>query len=191
MNFDAAVDADVPNENSGTLSLTVPGLACSQQAHLFRAGSLRVIHAEHSHLADCEATMLLKLESDNLFGTDDDEDTNDGAAAGTDTDGFPPGFSVLHATHFDTSFLFLTKHAEHSHVSALGLNLSPNEFLSGSAGLTVSGPETILLTGAASNVTLAGSAAFLLFEHDTHLSTVFSFRTIQTEHSHLSLVILN
>lgn len=56
----AAVDL-LPNEKDGASDGVDPGLACSQQAHLLRVASLRVMQALHSHLpADCCATKLLK-----------------------------------------------------------------------------------------------------------------------------------
>lgn len=53
-------DGLLPKEKEGASSGVDPGLACSQQAHLEREASFRVIHALHSHLlADCCATSAL------------------------------------------------------------------------------------------------------------------------------------
>lgn len=64
LNPEPVIDAAaglLPNENDGALAGVEPGLACSQQAHLLRVASLRVMQALHSHLpADCCATKLLK-----------------------------------------------------------------------------------------------------------------------------------
>lgn len=62
LNLELVVDAGLlPNEKDGASDGVDPGLACSQQAHLLRVASLRVMQALHSHLpADCCATKLLK-----------------------------------------------------------------------------------------------------------------------------------
>lgn len=101
----------------------MPGLACSQQTHLLRSASLRVMQASHSHLeAFCCATRDLKPASVvSSLGADDE------AAAGVDA----PGFFVQQATHSLTSLLLRTIHAEHSHVSDFGLKASPKVFLIG------------------------------------------------------------
>lgn len=53
-------DGLLPKEKEGASSGVDPGLAWSQQAHLEREASFRVIHALHSHLlADCCATSAL------------------------------------------------------------------------------------------------------------------------------------
>lgn len=57
----AAEDGLLPNEKDGAFSGVEPGLACSQQAHLDREASFRVMQALHSHLlVDCCATSALK-----------------------------------------------------------------------------------------------------------------------------------
>lgn len=57
----AAEDDLLPKEKDGAFSGVDPGLACSQQAHLDREASFRVMQALHSHLlVDCCATSALK-----------------------------------------------------------------------------------------------------------------------------------
>lgn len=57
----AAEDGLLPKEKDGAFSGVEPGLACSQQAHLDREASFRVMQALHSHLlVDCCATSALK-----------------------------------------------------------------------------------------------------------------------------------
>lgn len=61
LSFAVVDDGLLPKEKDGAFSGVEPGLACSQQAHLDREASFRVIQALHSHLlADCCATSALK-----------------------------------------------------------------------------------------------------------------------------------
>lgn len=119
-----AVAGLLPNENEGASAGVDPGLACSQQAHLLRVASLRVMHALHSHLpADCCATKLLKpwsvvggggfvevgIENIDLMAAGTAEATEAAAA------GAAPGLGLLQQAQLVLSASLRVIQSEHSH----------------------------------------------------------------------------
>lgn len=115
----------LPNENEGASAGVDPGLACSQQAHLLRVASLRVMQALHSHLpADCCATKLLKpwsvvvggggfvevgIENIDLMAAGTAEATEAAAV------GAAPGLGLLQQAQLVLSASLRVIQSEHSH----------------------------------------------------------------------------
>lgn len=150
-------------------------MACSQQTHLLRSASLRVIQASHSHFeAFCWATNDLKPASVvSIFGA---------AGAAVAAAAATPGFFVQQATHSLASFLLRTIQAEHSQVSDLGLKASPKVFF-------IVG--NVLVEGKAGFGTVAAAGFERGVSHATHFSSVSLFLNIQAEHSHSFAGFLN
>lgn len=171
----------LPNEKDGASDGVDPGLACSQQAHLLRVASLRVMQALHSHLpADCCATKLLKPWSDGgaagvvAAGIENIDLMAAGTAEATAAAGFAPGFGLLQQTQLLLSASLRVMQSAHSHRADCFATRALKPASAG-AGVAVSG-----LTTAA-----AGFAPGLGVSHDTHLLLSGSFRTMQVSHSHL------
>lgn len=175
----AVVDAAaglLPNEKDGASVGVDPGLACSQQAHLLRVASLRVMQALHSHLpAACCATKLLKPWSDvGAAGIVNIDLIAAGTAEATAAAGAAPGFGLLQQAQLVLSASFRVIQSEHSHRADCWATsaLKPASVVFGAA---VNG-----LTGVG-----AGFAPGLGVSHDTHLVLSGSFRTMHASHSHL------
>lgn len=166
----------LPNENDGASVGVDPGLACSQQAHLLRVASLRVMQALHSHLpAACCATKLLKPWSEaGAAGIVNIDLMAAGTAEATAAAGAAPGFGLLQQAQLVLSASFLVIQSEHSHRADCWATsaLKPASVVFGAA---VNG-----LTGVG-----AGFAPGLGVSHDTHLVLSGSFRTMHASHSHL------
>lgn len=117
----AAADDEFPNENDDADNLPPattpmpPGFSSSQHSHFFRWASLRVMHAAHSHLADCFATKLLKPSSVVMTA-------GNVVQLVVGAIGAAPVFGVSQATHLVASDLLRIMHASHSHVEAAALN---------------------------------------------------------------------
>lgn len=177
----AVVDAAaglLPNENDGASVGVDPGLACSQQAHLLRVASLRVMQALHSHLpAACCATKLLKPWSDvGAAGIENIDLMAAGTAEATAAAGAAPGFGLLQQAQLVLSASLRVIQSEHSHRADCWATsaLKPASVVFGATvnGLTTAGVGADFAPG-------------LGVSHDTHLVLSGSFRTMHVSHSHL------
>lgn len=180
---DAAAAGLLPNEKDGASDGVDPGLACSQQAHLLRVASLRVMQALHSHLpAACCATKLLKPWSDGGVAVAAGIENIDLMAAGTAEAtaaaavGFAPGFGLLQQTQLLLSASLRVMQSAHSHRADCCATRALKPASAGAVA-AVSGLTTAAAT--------AGFAPGLGVSHATHLLLSGSFRTIQASHSHL------
>lgn len=95
--------------NCGTVSVSAPGLACSQAEHFVRFDSLRTIQVLHSQLALCFATILLKPVSSA-------GDIVDFSAGAEVVAAAAPGRGVSQATHLLLSWSLRMQQTPHSHL---------------------------------------------------------------------------
>lgn len=174
----------LPNEKDGVSDGVEPGLACSQQMHLLRVASLRVMQALHSHLpADCCATKLLKPWSDGglavvvvVAGIANIDLMAAGTAEATAAAaGFAPGFGLLQQRQLLLSASLRVMQSAHSHRADC---CATRALKPASAGAAV-------VNGFTTAAAATGFAPGLGVSHATHLLLSGSFRTIQASHSHL------